>query len=170
MAEDAYVGALRARTKADITQAVRLLELACRVIEEATPSRLHRLRVMSRLMRMTMAILPVEAVPTSAFQLRPMVAVAGVGEILHMLLVAPAERFALRLRILAVGFKMTVRVLRRSTNVAAGSPQTQAAWDTCRRALTDWSTLDQEHLRSVKALTAALAVELERDALTPPAA
>jgi hypothetical protein len=170
MAEDAYVGALRARTKADITQAVRLLELACRVIEEATPSRLHRLRVMSRLIRMTMAILPVEAVPTSAFQLRPMVAVAGVGEILHMLLVAPAERFALRLRILAVGFKMTVRVLRRSTNVAAGSPQTQAAWDTCRRALTDWSTLDQEHLRSVKALTAALAVELERDALTPPAA
>ena len=170
MAEDAYMGALRARTKADITQAVRLLELACRVIEEATPSRLHRLRVMSRLMRMTMAILPVEAVPPSAFELRPMVAVAGVGEILHMLLVAPAERFALRLRILAVGFKMTVRVLRRSTNVASGRPQTQAAWDTCRRALTDWSTLDQEHLRSVKALTAALAVELERDALAPPAA
>ena len=169
MAEDAYLGALRARTKSDITQAVRLLELACRVIEEATPSRLHRLRVMSRLMRMTMAILPVEAVPPSAFQLRPMVAVAGVGEILHMLLVAPAERFALRLRILAVGFKMTVRVLRRSTNVASGRPQTQAAWDTCRRALTDWSTLDQEHLRSVKALTAALAVELERDALAPPA-
>ena len=53
------------------------LRLACRVIEEATPSRLHRLRVMSRLMRMTMAILPVEAVPPSAFQLRPMVAVAG---------------------------------------------------------------------------------------------
>ena len=170
MAEDAYMGALRARTKADISQAVRLLELACRVIEEATPSRLHRLRVMSRLMRMTMAILPVEAVPPSAFELRPMVAVAGVGEILHMLLVAPAERFALRLRILAVGFKMTVRVLRRSTNVASGRPQTQAAWDTCRRALTDWSTLDQEHLRSVKALTAALAVELERDALAPPAA
>ena len=42
--------------------------------------------------------------------------------------------------------------------------------ESCRRALTDWSTLDQEHLRSVKALTAALAVELERDALAPPAA
>ena len=80
------------------------------------------------------------------------------------------EIFALRLRILAVGFKLTVRVLRRSTNVAAGSPQTQGAWESCRRALTDWSTLDQEHLRSVKALTAALAVELERDALAPPAA
>jgi hypothetical protein len=170
MAEDAYVGAMRARSRSDITQAVRLLELACRVIEEATPSRLHRLRVMSRLMRMTMAILPLEAVPPSAFQLRPMVAVAGLGEILHMLLVAPAERFAMRLRILAVGFKLTVRVLRRSTNVASGRPQTQAAWDTCRRALTDWSTLDQEHLRSVKVLTAALAVELERDALAPPAA
>ena len=79
MAEDAYVGALRARSRSDITQAVRLLGLACRVIEEATPSRLHRLRVMSRLMRMTMAILPVEAVPTSAFQLRPMVAVVAYG-------------------------------------------------------------------------------------------
>jgi hypothetical protein len=74
----------------------------------------------------------------------------------------------LRLRILAVGFRMTVRVLRRSTNVANVRPQTQAAWDTCRRALTDWSTLDQEHLRSVKALTAALAVELEREELAPP--
>jgi hypothetical protein len=169
MAEDAYLGALRARTRADISQAVRLLELACRVIEEATPSRLHRLRVMSRLMRMSMAILPLEAVPPAAFELRPMVAVAGLGEILHLLLVAPAERFALRLRILAVGFRMTVRVLRRSTNVASGRPQTQAAWDTCRRALTDWSTLDQEHLRSVKALTAALAVELEREALAPHA-
>lgn len=170
MAEDAYLGALRARSRADLGQAVRLLELACNVIEEATPSRLQRLRVMSRLMRMTMAILPLEAVPPAAFELRPMVAVAGVGEILHLLLVAPAERFALRLRILAVGFRMTVRVLRRSTNVANMRPRTQAAWDTCRRALTDWSTLDQEHLRSVKALTAALAVELEREALAPPTA
>ena len=167
MAEDAYVGAVKARSRSDISQAVHLLELACTVVEEATPSRLQRLRVMSRVMRMTMAILPLEAVPPAAFELRPVAAMAGVGEILHLLLVAPAERFALRLRILTVGFRMTVRVLRRSTNVAAVRPQTQAAWDTCRRALTDWSTLDQEHLRSVKALTAALAVELEREALAP---
>lgn len=167
MAEDAYVGAVKARSRSDISQAVRLLELACSVVEEATPSRLQRLRVMSRVMRMTMAILPLEAVPPAAFELRPVAAMAGVGEILHFLLVAPAERFALRLRILTVGFRMTVRVLRRSTNVAAVRPQTQAAWDTCRRALSDWSTLDQEHLRSVKALTAALAVELEREALAP---
>jgi hypothetical protein len=169
MAEDAYLGALRARSRSDIGQAVRLLELSCRVIEEATPSRLHRLRVMSRLIRMAVAILPLEAVPPSAFQLRHMAALAGLGALVHMVLVAPVERFALRLRILAVGFRLTVRALRRSTEVAAVRPGAQRPWDTCRRALADWSLLDQEHLKSVRALTAALAVELEREALVPHA-
>ena len=167
MAEDAYLGALRARSREDVGQAVRLLELSCKVIEEATPSRLNRLRVMSRLIRMAIAILPLEAVPPTAFQLRQLTALAGLGAVVHMFLVAPVERFALRLRILAVGFRITVRALRRSTEAATIRPNTQRAWDTCRRALADWSVLDQEHLRSLRALTAALAVELEREALVP---
>lgn len=169
MAEDAYMGALRARSRTDVSQAIRLLDLACRVIEEATPSRLHRLRVMGRLIRMSMAILPVEAVPPTSFQLRGNTLAATLGAMLHMVMVAPVERFAVRLHVLALGFRMTVRALRHNTNAAASHPYAQRPWDTCRRALTDWSTLDQEHLRSVRALTAALAVELEREALAPHA-
>lgn len=169
MAEDAYLGALRARSRSDMDQAVRLLDLACRVIEEATPSRLHRLRVMGRLIRMTIAILPLEAVPPAAFQLRRLSMTAGAAAALHMVLVAPVERFAVRLRVLAWGFRMTVRVLRHNTDAAASRPAVERPWQTCRLALTDWSTLDQEHLKSVRVLTAALAVELEREALVPHA-
>jgi hypothetical protein len=161
--DHAFGASEQARARLDISEAVRLLELALSVVEEVTPSRMKRLRIMSRLVRMSMAILPLEAVPASPFRLRRMGAVARVGELLDRLVVAPAERMAVRIRVLALGFGLTVHVMRASTKAAGRRPHAEAPWDRFRLALADWKTLDEEHLRSMRALLAAIAVELKRE-------
>jgi hypothetical protein len=165
MADDALVAAEQARQGPDLVDAVRLLELALRVVEDATPSRLQRLRIMSRLVRMSMAILPLEAVPASRFRLRRVGLVARAGAVLDAIVVSPAERMAIRLRVLLVGFGLTLHVLRASTADAAQHPSSETPWERFRAALDDWSALDQEHLRSMRVLLAAMAVELQREAV-----
>lgn len=163
MANHALGASERARGRLELSEAVRLLELALRVVEEATPSRVQRLRIMGRLVRMSMAILPLEAVPASRFRLARVGALARVGVFLDRLVVSPGERMAVRVRVLALGFGLTLHVLRTSTSAAGRRPEVGAAWDRFRAALADWKTLDEEHLRSMRALLAAIAVELKRD-------
>jgi hypothetical protein len=163
MADHAYGEVQRARSELDLARAVRLLELALAVVEEGTPSRLKRLRIMSRLVRMSMAILPLEAVPVSRFRLARVSAVARVGAVLDRVMVAPAERMAVRIKVLALGFGLTLHVLRASTRAAGRRPETDAPWSRFQLALADWKTLDEEHLRSMRALLSAIAVELKRE-------
>jgi hypothetical protein len=72
---------------------------------------------------------------------------------------------AIRLRVLLVGFGLTLHVLRASTAEAASRPSAQPPWERFRAALDDWSALDQEHLRSMRVLLSAIAVELQREAV-----
>jgi hypothetical protein len=166
MADDALLAAERARHGADMVDAVRLLELALRVVEDATPSRLQRLRIMGRLVRMSMAILPLEAVPANRFRLTRVGLVARAGAVLDAIVVSPAERMAIRLRVLAIGFGLTLHVLRASAADVHHQPSADTPWDRFRAALDDWSALDQEHLRSMRVLLSAIAVELQREMVT----
>jgi hypothetical protein len=163
MSNHAFGAAQDARRRLELEEAVRLLELALRVIEDATPGRVERLRVMGRLVRMSMAILPLEAVPAARFRLRQVGLLARVGALLDLVLVAPAERMAVRLRVLALGFLLTLHVLRSSRRAVAERPDGPAAWDRFRLALNDWQALDDEHLRSVRVLVQAVAVEMKRE-------
>lgn len=165
LADDAYLAAEQARHGPDMVDAVRLLELALRVVEEATPSRLERLRIMSRLVRMSMAILPMEAVPANRFRLTRVGLVARAGAVLDAIVVSPVERMAIRLRVLTIGLGLTLHVLRASTADARQHPSAETPWERFRAALDDWSALDQEHLRSMRVLLSAISTELQREAI-----
>src|ERR1700736_5519211 len=47
IADSGLQGAQRARERQELTEAIRLLELSCSAIQQATPSRLKRLRAMA---------------------------------------------------------------------------------------------------------------------------
>jgi len=168
-AEYAWEGAVNARRQRDQQEAVRLLQLAYQVIQEATPQRLTRLRAMARASRMALAIMPLPPVPPLAFRLRQVKAAASLGAMLHLVML-PAQRFLVRLRVLSTGFRLTARSLQRSKAAAARRPVESRAWVLFEAGLSDWNTLDFEHVQSFRALMAALAGELRAETAPRPAA
>lgn len=137
----------------DIEHALRMLDGAASLIEEATPDRLRRLKAMAKIARMTAALATMHPVSPVRFQLRRLSAAAAFGQVLDMALVGPAERFALRTYVLSYGFRLSLRVAlhsqrriqRRRVEWARG----QALFET---ALRDWGVCDEEHLESFRAL------------------
>jgi hypothetical protein len=167
MADHAFGAATRARAELNPLEAIRLLELMLRVVEESTPSRVRRLKAMSRRIRMSMAILPLEPVRSSQFSLTRVSLVARLGALLDCLAVAPAERMAIRLRVLRLEFHLTVRMLRANIKALSRRPGCEASWRRVHLALKDWGAVDEEHLRSLRALLSTIAVDLKRQELAP---
>jgi hypothetical protein len=145
-------GALAERQLGNLPEATRLLGLAFAVIEEARPDRAKRLEAMRRLIRMALAVHPVEPLQPSTFELKTLGAAAYLAELLHHLLIHPAERFLLRLRALQVGFWFAWRVASRSRLAIAAAPAgADRAWRAFAHSAHDWTCLDREHLESFKA-------------------
>jgi len=167
MADDAYAGAWRARTRADLAEAARLLALAFSVVQEATPSRLLRLRQMAKCARMAIAILPMPGLRPSGFRLRSLATLAGFGLFVHQLLVSPSERFLLRLKLLALGFRMAVRSMRSSERTVGRQEGASAAWAKFEKGLADWKVLDAEHVESFRALMMSLTAHPRPGVLLP---
>jgi hypothetical protein len=159
MADSGLHGAQQARDRQELAEAIRLLELSCRAIEQATPSRLKRLRAMAVLIRMAAALVPVRPLRIRDYHLRELIAVVGVGAALHQILVSALERFLLRLQVLGIGFRLALRVMAGARRQAAASPHARRPWGDYERALQDWKTLDREHLETFKALARSLEIE-----------
>jgi hypothetical protein len=159
MAESGLRGAQEARDRQDAVEAIRLLELSCNAIEQATPNRLRRLRAMAVLIRMTTALVPVRPLRMRDYHLRELIAVVGVGAALHQVLVSALERFLLRLQVLGIGFRLALRVLVGARRQASATPEARRPWGDYERALEDWKTLDREHLETFKALAKSLEME-----------
>lgn len=159
MAESGLRGAQQARERNELAEAVRLLELSCAAVEQATPSRLKRLRAMAVLIRMATALVPVRPLRMRDYHLRELIAVVGVGAALHQVLVSALERFLLRLQVLGIGFRLTLRVLVGARRQAATTPMARRPWGDYERALEDWKTLDREHLETFKSLAKSLEIE-----------
>jgi len=159
MADSGLQGAQRARDRQDLAEAVRLLELSCQAIEQATPHRLRRLRAMAVLIRMAAALVPVRPLRIRDYRLRELIAVVGVGAALHQVLVSALERFLLRLQVLGFGFRLALRVLVGASRQAATTPAARRPWGDYERALQDWKTLDREHLETFRALARSLELE-----------
>lgn len=163
---EAHTGdALAARARGDLPEAVRLLRLSYAVIQEAGPDRAQRLDAMGRLIRMAVAVTPVEPVPVSRLRLPSVTAAASVATLLHHLLIHPAERFWLRVRVLRVGFWLAFRVLTRSLAEAVARPAGSRAWNLFDAGASDWRCLDREHLETFRAFAKSL--RLRRPGLTP---
>jgi len=159
MADSGLQGAQQARDRQELTEAIRLLELSCAAIEQATPSRLKRLRAMAVLIRMAAALVPVRPLRIRDYHLRELIAVVGVGAALHQVLVSALERFLLRLQVLGIGFRLALRVMAGARRQAAATPHARRPWGDYERALADWKTLDREHLETFKALARSLEIE-----------
>jgi hypothetical protein len=159
IADSGLQGAQQARERQELTEAIRLLELSCSAIQQATPSRLKRLRAMAVLIRMAAALVPVRPLRIRDYRLRELIAVVGVGAALHQVLVSALERFLLRLQVLGIGFRLALRVMAGARRQAAVTPAARRPWGDYERALEDWKTLDREHLETFKALARSLEIQ-----------
>jgi hypothetical protein len=165
--DHSYEEATKARRSAQMEEAVRLLELAYSVVEQATPDRLTRLKAMSMCCRMASAILPLPPLRPADFQLRQLATWAGLGAGLHEFLFTSRERFRLRLGVLRFGFRLVRRAMRRSTEHLKRSPGTLPSWADFASAKDDFKKLDLDHAQSFRALMASLSAQ---DDLLSPAA
>lgn len=154
--EGTYELADRRRQSGDLDEACRLLDVGCRSIEAFVPGRVERLREMIRLSRAISATLPARPLRPSSFELRPLAALVAVGRAAHELLVTTSERFRLRLRILARGFMLVARSLRRDTDRAS---RDTTRWDSLARGRADLGTLNTATLDSYHVLL----LSIERD-------
>jgi hypothetical protein len=155
--DHAHESAVRARQDAQMAEAVRLLELAYSVVEQATPDRLARLKAMSVCCRMAAAIVPLPPLRPVDFQLRGLATGAGLATALHDFLFTSVERFRLRLGVLRFGFRLVQRAMRRSTDRLRRSPDTVPSWTDFASAKSDFKRLDLDHAQSFRALLASLA-------------
>jgi hypothetical protein len=156
MAEYSLDRAHKARARADLTEATRLLGLAYQVVEESTPERLKRLRGLAVCIRMASAVAPVKALRPRDYNLVPVVAAVGFGAALHHLMLTAVERFLLRVRVLSMGFRIALRVMAGATWSAYHRPSASAPWETFERALGDWKTLDREHVETFRTVVLSL--------------
>lgn len=140
-------------------EAKRYLAVACRFVEGAAPDRLARLWAMGRLARMASAVLPVDPLPPGAFRLRRLRSLSALAAAAHQLLVSTAERLAFRATVLAMAVRLVVGCLRRSSRSVHRDAACDRAWRTFAAGVADWKVLDREHLVTLRALIASLAVE-----------
>lgn len=148
-----YELAASRRRAGDLAEACRLLDVGCRSIEAFVPGRVARLREMIRLSRAVSAMLPARPLRPSAFQLRRLATLAALGRIAHELLVTTGARFRLRVRILARGFRLVARTLRRDTDEVRLDA---TRWDSLLRGRADLHTLNAGTLDSYHVLLLSL--------------
>jgi hypothetical protein len=144
-ADAAYARADASRARGDVDEAVRLMNVGYEYLSELAQDRRAYLSEMALYCRLVSAIVPLPPLRPGQFQLAELRHLAGIGGVVHYLLVAAVERFRLRLWLLGRGFALVVRALvPRSERVPA--------------ARSDFRTLEDETVRSAEALVEALAV------------
>jgi len=157
VANSSMKAAARARREHDFEEASRLLTLGYEALEAATPDRLTRLRGMAVCARMATAFLPMPALSPRQFHLRRLATLAGVAQLVDQLLLGPGQRFLLRLRLLRVAFPLALRAMSHARWRATADPHAAAAWAAFEAGITDWQTLDREHVESFRVLLASVA-------------
>jgi hypothetical protein len=133
-------------------QADRVLRAVLRFVEEAQPERLARLHALRTLAQVTAAVMVTPAMSPRDFRLPEVWLAASFAQLAQFVLVSPAERLALRLHLLGLGFQLTLRSMRR----AAARPE----WAQFDRAVADWCSLDRAHAQVSFDATAALPADV----------
>jgi hypothetical protein len=157
LADRAHGKALRARNRARQEEATRLLTLAAAVIEEAIPDRVTRLRGMAVFSRMATAWVPLPAMLPRDFRIPDLATLAGLSAIVHHLLVTLGERFRLKLWVATWGYRIVGRVASRSSARSRDERHAREAWTEFEAALSDFKTLDREHVELFRTLLLSLA-------------
>jgi hypothetical protein len=157
--EIALDSARQARESGDSQEAVRLAALAHKIVAETTPDRLSRLSLLSKMLRMSLAVSPLPPLQARAFHLGRLASLSGLAAALHHLLVSPAERVLLRVHVLRAGFRMVIGVLDRCVDQMTRRPAVERTWRRLEAGASDFKTLDREHLDTARACLVSLRFE-----------
>jgi hypothetical protein len=170
MADDTLAAADKARGRVDIAEARRLLDLACGVLVTAMPDRMARLDAMSKCCRMLAAVAPLPPVLPRDFKLREMVGLSAIGTVVHHLLAGMQERFQWAVLLLGWGYRVVLRGAVRANNAVQRENDLAVQWTRFSDAVSDFKTLDAQHVRAFSALLASLALSDEPDTVVVPLA
>ena len=166
MAELTFEHAEAYRELGTVDEALRLLDLGYRVIEKFSPSMLRLLAAMATFSRMVSAIAPVPPLRPRDFKLVQLASLAYLNVMLHQFLVSASERFRLKVYILGRSFALASRYLLKSIRTI-GSPVTEAEkqkeWEQIAAIRSDFQSLTDESLDSLRLLLTAMAREDKQD-------
>jgi hypothetical protein len=166
MADLTFEHALVYRELGTIEEAIRLLDVGYKVIERFSPSMLRLLAAMATFSRMISAIAPVRPLRPRDFKLVQLASLAALNGMIHQFLVSAAERFRLKLYILGRSFGLASRYLLRSIrSLASGQGNAEREWDQIEAIRTDFQTLTEESLDSLRILLTSLGREDQQDLL-----
>jgi hypothetical protein len=154
-AEAAMLESSLERGRADLGEAQRCLALAFNVVDSALPDQQRRIRGMREMARMVVAIVPMPPVAPTRFRLEGLMTAAGAVRAMHHLLVAPGERFLLRLYLLGWGARHVWRVLDDARRLATAAE----AMATFEAAARDWGTLGVEEVSALRGLLVSMCLQ-----------
>ena len=166
MAELSFEHALVYRELGTTEEALRLLDVGYRVIEKFAPDMLRLLAAMATFSRMVSAIAPVQPLRPRDFRLAQVASLAYLNGMLHQFLVSAAERYRLKLYILGRSFGLATRFLLRSIqNLGHPAADAQREWEQIEAIRSDFQTLTDESLESLRILLTAMGREDRQDLL-----
>lgn len=166
MAEDAMSRAKTARDGLAYKEAVRMVDIAYRVLESASADRVTRLRGMALWIRMaSAAAVPVAPLAPGSYRLGEIRSLFSAGLIVHHVLVSAAERLLLKLLLLRFGVRLAVRAMKGGADRLHVDPAAVRAWERCEAAVTDWTEgLDPEHVEAFRTVLATAQAAHQRRA------
>ena len=148
MADDSWQAASQALKDDDRPEVVRLLDLSYQVLEAATVNRRVRLRAVRVCARMAAAMAPAPPLLPVHFETTELRTLAGVATLLQQILVSAHERFVVQAHLVALGFVLALRAMRR----ARGGRDLATALLRFDVAKMDWRSLDEAHVEMVRIL------------------
>jgi hypothetical protein len=166
MADLSFEHALVYRELGTTEEAIRLLDVGYRVIEKFAPDMLRLLAMMATFSRMVSAIAPVRPLRPKDFRLVQVSSLAYLHGMLHQFLVSASERYRLKMYILGRSFGLATRFLLKAIqNLGFGATEAAREWDQIEAIRSDFQTLTDESLDSLRVLLTAMAREDRQDLL-----
>jgi hypothetical protein len=168
MADLSFEHALVYRELGTTEEAIRLLDVGYRVIEKFSPDMLRLLAAMATFSRMVSAIAPVQPLRPKNFRLTQVSSLAYLNAMLHQFLVSASERYRLKMYILGRSFGLATRFLLKSIQTLGAGVAAEEAkreWDQIDAIRSDFQTLTDESLDSLRVLLTAMAREDRQDLL-----
>ena len=168
LADLTYEEAFTVRELGSVQEAQKLLDAGYRVIEQFSPDMLRLLAAMATFSRMVSAIAPVQPLRPKNFRLVQVSSLAYLHGVLHQFLVSASERYRLKMYILGRSFGLATRFLLKSIQTLgapAGTAEAQKEWDQIDAIRSDFQTLTDESLDSLRILLTAMAREDRQDLL-----
>ncbi len=166
MADLSFEHAMVYRELGTTEEAIRLLDVGYRVIEKFAPDMLRLLGMMATFSRMVSAIAPVRPLRPKDFRLVQVSSLAYLNGMLHQFLVSASERYRLKMYILGRSFGLATRFLLKSIqNLGVGATDATREWEQIEAIRSDFQTLTDESLDSLRVLLTAMAREDRQDLL-----